>query len=87
MGLGLHFNPHAPCGARHAVGILAEEQRAISILAPRTGRDNDHILVAVGIIISILAPRTGRDIQSDIVMDIIKAFQSARPVRGATLKI
>ena len=35
-----YFNPRAPCGARHAVGILAEEQRAISILAPRTGRED-----------------------------------------------
>ena len=35
--------------------------------------------------ISIHAPHTGRDIQSDVTVDIIREFQSTRPIRGATL--
>ena len=55
------FNPRAPCGARliarHFAGLL----HAISIHAPRVGRDYSRREVTICIIISIHAPRVGRD--------------------------
>ena len=33
------FNPRAPCGARRAVATVDDHRSAISIHAPRAGRD------------------------------------------------
>ena len=59
------FNPRAPCGARlHAV-VKYAPQNAISIHAPRVGRDNDLFYIVVGLAhISIHAPRVGRDLRN-----------------------
>ena len=58
----------------------------ISILAPRAGRD---VVFRRDIdyeeYISILAPRAGRDSATYSAPTTISAFQSSRPVRGATL--
>ena len=57
---------------------------AISIHAPHTGRD---LLVGAGrqgLVISIHAPHTGRDAGSYSSTVTLWAFQSTRPIRGAT---
>jgi len=97
----LCFNPRAPHGARHqhldslplprgcfnpraraAFGFL---DRAVSIHAPRTGRDVDLLrLASAGTSVSIHAPRTGRDQKAMDLTLKVEQFQSTRPGRGAT---
>ncbi len=79
-----HFNPRAPCGAR-LTDLPTHFFRIISILAPRAGRDNNY-LAGSGLWanISILAPRAGRDRLATTPVVPLPAFQSSRPVRGAT---
>ena len=61
-------------------------QRAtpVSIHAPRTGRDAIQTKAGRPQRVSIHAPRTGRDQRCPHKQSIQGAFQSTRPVRGAT---
>ena len=55
------FNPRAPCGARRERCGHAQRRGAISIHAPRVGRDLSLMLGEITEEISIHAPRVGRD--------------------------
>ena len=56
-----YFNPRAPCGARPVHTYLAPYIPAISIHAPRAGRDISRRFPGLRFWISIHAPRAGRD--------------------------
>ena len=56
-----HFNPRAPCGARHGCRAVVILAHVISIHAPRVGRDLIIKRHKFGQRISIHAPRVGRD--------------------------
>ena len=78
------FNPRAPCGARQCHNNYDTVARAVSIHAPRAGRDPkpaDHLDAQE---VSIHAPRAGRDSFTPETDSIARMFQSTRPVRGAT---
>ena len=81
-----YFNPRAPCGARLFTLKWSTAEVKISIHAPRVGRDSlapeentDEEEI------SIHAPRVGRDSRAGTLMHIYTAFQSTRPVWGATI--
>ena len=102
-----HFNPRAPCGARRPSLNLDNSTSSISIHAPRVGRDENLCGLQCTLEISIHAPRVGRD-ESLFFTDVVNvisihaprvgrddtgkpsrgatgAFQSTRPVWGATV--
>ena len=56
-----HFNPRAPCGARHHLQLRGCGQHPISIHAPLAGRDVRVIEFNRHFTISIHAPLAGRD--------------------------
>ena len=58
----MRFNPRAPCGARRGHRRRIGGQDAVSIHAPRAGRDSRQIHLGAGESVSIHAPRAGRDI-------------------------
>ncbi len=83
-----YFNPRAPCGARLFTLKWSTAEVKISIHAPRVGRDSlapeentDEEEI------SIHAPRVGRDSRAGTLMHIYTAFQSTRPVWGATCSL
>ena len=59
--MGLNFNPRAPCGARPGLVLMLAPSIAISIHAPRVGRDLHIHAILLFHTISIHAPRVGRD--------------------------
>ena len=59
-------------------------ERAISIHAPHTGRDVSGLMYTDSGTISIHAPHTGRDPFCGTAKTLHVAFQSTRPIRGAT---
>ncbi len=59
-------------------------QIKISIHAPHTGRDHFQKCCSIPHHISIHAPHTGRDLAIWFSLFRIGAFQSTRPIRGAT---
>ena len=68
-----YFNPRAPCGARPVHTYLAPYIPAISIHAPRAGRDISRRFPGLRFWISIHAPRAGRDCLQSLhrVTDVI----------------
>ena len=65
--------------------LVRFEGFSISIHAPRVGRDILVLLRVVGVcLISIHAPRVGRDVTVRVRTVTAMAFQSTRPVWGAT---
>ena len=58
---------------------------AVSIHAPRAGRDSDYEALSRIVGVSIHAPRAGRDPEKCCNPEHVPSFQSTRPVRGATL--
>ena len=80
------FNPRAPCGARLHDRYTQTAQRGISIHAPLAGRDRSvYQLIRLDQAISIHAPLAGRDVKSLTHWQRLWAFQSTRPLRGATI--
>ena len=79
-----HFNPRAPCGARRYDLIEFSSLVEISIHAPLAGRDFTFCQAIRILIISIHAPLAGRDKLAEGNEIILLAFQSTRPLRGAT---
>ena len=80
----LHFNPHAPGGARRYTDHSPVQMYYISIHTPRVGRDVNARQQRLEKRISIHTPRVGRDcFQIDRLHKVI-AFQSTRPGWGAT---
>ena len=79
-----HFNPRAPCGARHATSYDELLGGSISIHAPRVGRDARLEKAVQRRKISIHAPRVGRDCPDGKPCREKSEFQSTRPVWGAT---
>ena len=78
------FNPRAPCGARLTGGTVAA---AISNFNPRAPCGARHVpqrRPAKRGAISILAPLAGRDRMAGMTQTELAAFQSSRPLRGAT---
>ena len=82
-----YFNPRAPCGARPALQSWLPSNHAISIHAPRAGRDSDHQTDNKTMLrISIHAPRAGRDPGYDFLTVIGFNFNPRAPC-GARLPI
>ena len=81
------FNPRAPCGARRDLQIRHNLHFAISIHAPRVGRDDFVSQFTHNSLISIHAPRVGRDFRWIRSVFSRSLFQSTRPVWGATTVI
>ena len=79
-----NFNPRAPRGARRISAVSASVCVAISIHAPREGRDPVESKRLNWSKISIHAPREGRDRYGATVSLLAKPFHSTRPARGAT---
>ena len=75
---------HAPRAGRDALRSVSLKVEIISIHAPRAGRDKRFPRFTPVIPISIHAPRAGRDADFFQGHDQRQAFQSTRPVRGAT---
>ena len=78
------FNPRAPCGARQALTVFYRCHKAISIHAPRVGRD-EHAVV----IIRVHCPfQSTRPVWGATMLfpqpQPQPQFQSTRPVWGAT---
>ena len=79
-----NFNPRAPCGARHVFSRRGVVISAISIHAPRAGRDAAEGGRAGWITnFNPRAPCGARQV-TDVEVESIAKFQSTRPVRGAT---
>ena len=77
---------HAPREGRDLHGLRLLLGRDISIHAPRAGRDmRDDSAYSIRRHISIHAPRAGRDVIILRIRIEQSAFQSTRPVRGATM--
>ena len=106
----LYFNPRAPCGARHRKRQHRQADACISIHAPLAGRDRPLLTAITSPVdfnprapcgarhaqaplqalhghISIHAPLAGRDgvYHYDVLYPV--AFQSTRPLRGATARV
>ena len=80
-----NFNPRAPYGARRRAVSVDNRRVQISIHAPHTGRDLLAIVATLcANLISIHAPHTGRDCTLLLSCSGNPAFQSTRPIRGAT---
>ena len=82
----LHFNPRAPCGARHIALVVHRVLHRISIHAPLAGRDEfiESLVMEIDRI-STHAPLAGRD-QDGVIYDSWNSeFQPTRPLRGATM--
>ena len=60
------------------------DQRGVSIHAPRVGRDLILPRMASNWMVSIHAPRVGRDDEATMDKFMLEMFQSTRPVWGAT---
>ena len=80
------FNPRSPHGERQFGRKPDCRFRHISIHAPRTGSDPDSQPPPLRRKISIHAPRTGSDVRGHVFQQILVAFQSTLPARGATGK-
>ena len=78
------FNPRAPCGARQIFLSAQTILSCISIHAPLAGRDRRACAETMPCFISIHAPLAGRDLIRPHHMATASAFQSTRPLRGAT---
>ena len=77
---------HAPRAGRDRRLRLYRADPEISIHAPRAGRDmRDDSAYSIRRHISIHAPRAGRDVIILRIRIEQSAFQSTRPVRGATM--
>ena len=77
---------HAPRAGRDRRLRLYRADPEISIHAPRAGRDmRDDSAYSIRRHISIHAPRAGRDVIILRIRIEQSAFQSTRPVRGATI--
>ena len=79
------FQSTRPVRGATLAGDGVAERVAVSIHAPRTGRDGSHSSWPAGYAVSIHAPRTGRDGYRREPTWAAPRFQSTRPVRGATL--
>ena len=79
-----HFNPRAPCGARHRERITALFNRAFQSTRPVWGATHSPASDPGCARISIHAPRVGRDSSFRRCPCTAAAFQSTRPVWGAT---
>ena len=81
----MHFNPRAPCGARHAFVAAQKSGALISTHAPLAGRDDINIVVQ-----SVLdgfqptRPLRGATGAAHAEILVILEFQPTRPLRGAT---
>ena len=79
-----HFNPRAPCGARRDATPSPRQSRRISIHAPLAGRDLFRVLnIGVPVDFNPRAPCGARPV-SLFADGEVWAFQSTRPLRGAT---
>ena len=86
-GIYRYFNPRAPYGARRPGGAFHFVARSdFNPRAPYGARSIDDVLVHTRVLISIHAPHTGRDSEVPGDSGASSAFQSTRPIRGATLR-
>ena len=82
-----HFNPRAPCGARHKDRPLFCPIRFISIHAPHAGRDVNQTKWRDNV--ADFNPRAPCGARPGRLQHhpFRKRFQSTRPMRGATLEV
>ena len=80
------FNPRAPCGARLFLGIQKSTAAVVSIHAPRVGRDMPRSARSAATF--CFNPRAPCGARRGFDAHLIRkwAFQSTRPVWGATAK-
>ena len=78
------FNPRAPCGARLGHACDKRNLPEVSIHAPHAGRDLVLPDLLPSYRVSIHAPHAGRDTTDGMSHLPNSAFQSTRPMRGAT---
>ncbi len=83
-GAGRVFQSTRPARGATEWGAASGVQGAVSIHAPRAGRDHGVFLEAEFVDVSIHAPRAGRDDGIGIFALRNCWFQSTRPARGAT---
>ena len=76
------FNPRAPCGARQAAGFI-NNHHVVSIHAPHAGRDDTLRDIRIVKSFNPRAPCGARQ-QYPRCGSCLCAFQSTRPMRGAT---
>ena len=81
---GTDFNPRAPYGARRWAPFSGGPGRYFNPRAPYGARPPWHCALGRSPPISIHAPHTGRDRHCCIQRKPQSAFQSTRPIRGAT---
>ena len=79
------FNPRSPCGERPAPCPKVEADPVISIRAPLAGSDTGRFTTIFAFDISIRAPLAGSDSMVSSRVNFAFAFQSALPLRGATV--
>ena len=82
----MHFNPRAPCGARHACIIRKMGNTLFQSTRPLRGATMSIQYGSLYVDISIHAPLAGRDVFSGGKSVHAIVFQSTRPLRGATAK-
>jgi len=78
------FQSTRPVWGATAIMARISFTKAISIHAPRVGRDHYAAPLGSWLVISIHAPRVGRDARGAVLAGWAAAFQSTRPVWGAT---
>ena len=78
------FQSTRPIRGATPVSSSTSLRQLISIHAPHTGRDIFSVSLVPCFGISIHAPHTGRDIPYSVKALVDIAFQSTRPIRGAT---
>ena len=81
-----NFNPRSPCGERQRHRVHVRLHPGISIRAPLAGSDRramEHYGWSIDI--SIRAPLAGSDRHTLVIGSAYSLFQSALPLRGATV--
>ncbi len=82
---GIHFNPHAPCGARRALVVRYLRAGVISIHVPLAGHDGrDHQDGGYGGYFNPRAPCGARPAFGIASAHTTPEFQSTCPLRGTT---
>ena len=79
-----HFNPRAPCGARPYISTCSSRTPYFNPRAPCGARRARRRSCRGRLHISIHAPLAGRDEVPKYTFELVDAFQSTRPLRGAT---
>ena len=81
----IYFNPRSPCGERPVYRPCNDKQRNFNPRSPCGERHRIVVNLGRPVVISIRAPLAGSDPIWTVHYDQDPIFQSARPLRGATV--